>query len=134
MIPSYSSSLEGSSLDGESLIFSCSHLLFSYYESSFFFFVESTESNHFLLAHIPQMNESHHPGRQFKVAITTSAFFTSSFTASRCSLIWETLVTAWSLHSGCSHSSIGFSESCFDLCSSLQMAWLRNKKHLFRFL
>ena len=42
-----------------------------YYESSFFFFPESTESNHFLLAHIPWMNESHDPGRPFKVAITT---------------------------------------------------------------
>ena len=82
----------GISLDGESLIFSFSHLLFSYYESSFFFFPESAESNHFLLAHIPHMNESYDPGRPFKVAITTSTFFTSSFTASSCSLIWETLV------------------------------------------
>ena len=69
MSPFYSSSLEGSSLDGESLIFSCSHLLFSYYESSFFLcvlFPESTESNHFLLAHFPRMNESHDPRRPFK--------------------------------------------------------------------
>ena len=83
--------LEGFSLDGESLIFSFSHILFSYYESSFILcvlFPESTESNHFLLAHIPRMNESHDPGRPFKVA----AFFTFSFTASSCSLIWETLV------------------------------------------
>ena len=58
---------------------------FSSYESSFFFFPDSTESNHFLLAHIPRINESHDPGRPFKVAITTSAFFTSSFTASSCS-------------------------------------------------
>ena len=36
MIPSYSSSLEQSSLNHESLIFGCSHLLFSYYEPSFF--------------------------------------------------------------------------------------------------
>ena len=43
-------------LDGESLIFSWSHILFSYYESSFFFFLESAKSNHFLLAHIPCMN------------------------------------------------------------------------------
>ena len=78
----------------ESLIFSCSHLLFSCYESSFFLcalFPKSAEGNHFLLAHIPLMNESH-PGRPFKVAITTSAFFTSFFTALSCSLIWETLV------------------------------------------
>ena len=34
--------------------------------------------NHFLLEHIPWMNEFHDPGRPFKVAITTSAFFTSS--------------------------------------------------------
>ena len=77
---------------GESLIFSCSHFLFSYYESSLFFFPESVESNHFLLAHIPCMNESHDPGRPFKVAITTSAFSTSSSTATSCFLIWETLV------------------------------------------
>ena len=74
----YSSSLEGSPLDGESFIFSCSHLLFSYYELSFFFFPESAESNHFLLAHVPRMNESHDHGRPFKVAITTSAFSASS--------------------------------------------------------
>ena len=71
----------------ESLIFSCSHILFSYYESSFFFFPEFAESNQFLLAHIPWMNESHDPGKPFKVAITTS-----SSTATSCSLIWETLV------------------------------------------
>ena len=45
-------------------------------------FPESTEGNHFLSIHIPWMNESHGLGRLFKVAITTSAFFTSSFTAS----------------------------------------------------
>ena len=76
-----------SCVDCESLIFSCSHLLFSSYESSFFFFPESVESKHFLLAHIPRMNESRDPGRPFKEAITTSVFFTSSFTASSCSLI-----------------------------------------------
>ena len=53
----------------------------SYYESSFFFFLESVESNHFLLAHIPLMNESHDPGRPFKVVITISSFSTYSFTA-----------------------------------------------------
>ena len=90
---SYSSSLEGSSLDGEILIFSCSHLLFSYYESSFFFFFPKfVESNHFLLAHVLQMNESHDPGRPFKVVIKTSTFCTSSSIASGCSLIWDTLV------------------------------------------
>ena len=92
MCPSYSSSLEGSSLDGEHLIFSCSHLLLSYYELRFFFFRESTERNQFLLAHIPWMNESYVPERTFKVVITTSEFSTSSYTASSCSLIWETLV------------------------------------------
>ena len=93
---SYSSSLEVSSLDGESLIFSCSHLLFSYSKSSFFFlcmlFPESVESNHFLLAHIPRMNESHDLVRPFKVVITISTFSTSSSITSSCSLIWETLV------------------------------------------
>ena len=76
----------------KSLIFKCFHLLFL----SFFFlwvlFLESIESNHLLLAHIPHMNEFHDPGRPFKVAITTFAFFTSSFTASSCSwferLLW----------------------------------------------
>ena len=34
--------------------------------------------NHFLLEHIPWINEFHNPGRPFKVAITTSAFFTAS--------------------------------------------------------
>ena len=34
--------------------------------------------NHFLLEHIPWMNEFHDPGRPFKVAITTSSFFTAS--------------------------------------------------------
>ena len=72
---SYFSLLEGSSLDGESLIFSCSHLLFSYYESRFFLcalYPESAEGNHFLLEHIPRMNESHDPGRIFNVVITIS--------------------------------------------------------------
>ena len=67
----------------------------SYYESSFFLcalFLESVESNHFLLAHIPRMNESHDPRRPFKVVITTSAFSTASSTATSFSLIWETLV------------------------------------------
>ena len=48
-------------------------LLFSYYESNFFLcalFPESVEGNHFLLAHIPQMNESHDLWRPFKVVIT----------------------------------------------------------------
>ena len=87
---SYSSSLEGSSLDGESLILNFSHLLLSYYESRFILcvlFPESAESNQFVLAHIPGMNESHDPGRPFKVVITTFSFSTSSSTASRCSLI-----------------------------------------------
>ena len=50
------------------------------------------ESNHFLLEHIPWMNESHDPGRPFKVFITTFVFSTSSSTSSCCSLIGETLV------------------------------------------
>jgi len=61
---------------------------FSSYETSFFFFPKSVESNYFLLAHILCMNESHDPGRPFKVAITTSAFSTSSSTASSCSAFW----------------------------------------------
>ena len=61
---------------------------FSSYELSFFFFPKSTESNHFLLAYILRMNESHDPGRPFKVAITTSAFSASSSTTSRCSGFW----------------------------------------------
>ena len=74
--------LEGSSLNRESLIFSCSHLLYSYYESIFFLcalFPESAKSNHFLPAHIPRMNESHDPRRPFKVVIIVSY---SSSTAS----------------------------------------------------
>ena len=55
-------------------------------------FPEPAESNHFLLTHIPWMNESHDPRRPFKVVITTSAFSTSSSTTSSCSFIWETLV------------------------------------------
>ena len=47
--------------------------------SSFFFFPKSIESNYFLLAHILCMNESHDPGRPFKVAITTSAFWIFTF-------------------------------------------------------
>ena len=68
--PSYSSSLEGYSLNCESLIFSFFHFLFYYYESIFFLcalFPESVEGNHFLLTHIPWMNESHDLGRPFKV-------------------------------------------------------------------
>ena len=87
---SYSSSLEGSSFDGEIFIFSCSHIIFSYYELSFFLcvlFLESDETNHFLLEHIPLINESHDPRRPFKAVSTTSAFSTSSFVASSCSLI-----------------------------------------------
>ena len=60
-----------------------------------------SESNHFLLAHIPWMSESNDPGRPFKVTITTSTFFTSSLA--------------------------GFLRSYFDLCSSLQIACLRNQ-------
>ena len=48
-------------------------------EMSFFLFLESTKSNHFLLAHIPHMNESHDHGRPFS---------TSSSTASRCYALW----------------------------------------------
>ena len=40
-------------------------------------FTKSAESNHFLLEHIPWMNKFHDPRRPFKVAITTSTFFTS---------------------------------------------------------
>ena len=47
----------------------------------------SAESNHFLLENIPRMNESHDPGRPFKVAITTSSSIATS-----CCLIWQTLV------------------------------------------
>ena len=86
---SYSSSLEGSSLNGDSLIFNfLPSFFFSSYETSFFFFQESTESNHLLLAHIPHMNESHDHGRPFKVAITTFAFSASYSTASRCYAFW----------------------------------------------
>ena len=55
--------------------FQLHHLLFSYYESSFFLcvlFPDSTEGNHFLLAHIPRMNETHDLGSPFKVVITIS--------------------------------------------------------------
>ncbi len=65
------------------------------------------ESNHFLLAYVLRMNESHDPGRSFKVAITTSAFFTSSFTSSIC-----------------------FLRSSSDVCSFLQLAWSRNQTSL----
>ena len=43
-------------------------------------FLESTESNHFLLAHIPRMNNSHDFGRPFKVIITIS--YSSSIASS----------------------------------------------------
>ena len=62
------------------------------------------ESNQFLLAYILFMNGSHDPGRPFKVAITTSAFFTSS--------------------------SICFLGSSSDVCSFLQIAWSRNQTSL----
>ena len=93
-----------------------------------FFFLELAESNHFLLAHIPHMNESHDHGRPFKVVITISALSTSSSTASSCSLIWDTLVnTVWSLHSGSSHSLTGSSKSSSDLWSFLQIIYLGNQ-------
>ena len=47
-----------------------------YYESSFFLcalFPEFVEGNHFLLAHIPRMNESHDLGSPFKVVIKISS-------------------------------------------------------------
>ena len=69
------------------------------------------ESNHFLLAYILRMNRSHDPRRPFKVAITTSAFFTSSFTSSIC-----------------------FLRSFFDVCSFLQIAWSRNQTSLSLYL
>ena len=65
------------------------------------------ESNHFLLAYILRMNGSHDPGRPFKVAITTSAFFTYSFISSIC-----------------------FLRSYFDACYFLQIAWSRNQTSL----
>ena len=37
--------------------------------------ISRAESNHLLLVYILHMNESHDPGRPFKVAITTSAYF-----------------------------------------------------------
>ena len=37
-----------------------------------------------LMSHISRMNESHDPGRPFKVVITTSTFSTSSSTTSGC--------------------------------------------------
>ena len=65
------------------------------------------ESNHFLLAYILRMNESHDSGMPFKVDITTSAFFTSSFTSSIC-----------------------FIRSSSDVCYFLQIAWSRNQTSL----
>ena len=122
---------EGTSLDGEGLIFNCSHLLFSYYESRFFFFPESAESNHFLLAHIPCMNESHDPGKPFKLAITNSTFSTSSSIATSYSLIWETLVKYDCMVSafGSSHSLTIFSKSYSNLCSPLQITWSKNQTY-----
>ena len=55
-------------------------------------FPESDEGNHFLLEHIPWMNESHDFRSTFKVVIISPAFSNSSSTASSCSLISETLV------------------------------------------
>ena len=76
-------------LNGESLILNfLPYFFFSSYETSFFFFPESIESNHFLLAHIPHMNESHDHGRPLKVAITTYAFSASSSIASICYAFW----------------------------------------------
>ena len=51
-------------------------LLFSYYESRFFLcslFLDFTEGNHFLLAHIPWMNESHDLGRCNTPVLTSFA-------------------------------------------------------------
>ena len=45
-------------LDGDILMFNCTPLLFSSYDSSFFFFPKFVESNHFLLEHIPWMNST----------------------------------------------------------------------------
>ena len=105
-----------SSLKGESLIFNLlPSFFFSSYETSFFFFLKSTKSNHFLLAHIPCMNESHDHGRPFKVAMTTSGFSASSSTASRCYAFW--IFTFFNY----------FLKSIFELCSYLQIAWSRNQ-------
>ena len=82
--------------------------LLPYYSSPL---MSRVESNHFLLAYILPMNGSHDPGRPFKVAITTSAFFTSSFT-----------------------SSIWFLGSSSDVCSFLQIAWSRNQTSLSVYL
>ena len=118
MRSSYSSSIDGSSLDGESLIFSCSHLLFSSDESRFFFFSKFAEINHFLLAHILRMNKSHDPERPFKVAITTSIlqFFFYRFKMF-CILDLHILQL--------------FSQSHLsDLSSYLQISWSRNQTYL----
>ena len=73
--------------------------------------MSQAERNYFLLAYIIRMNESHDFGRPFKVAITTSSFFTSSFTSSIC-----------------------FLRSSFDVCSFLQIDWLRNQTSLLMYL
>ena len=43
------------------------------------------------------------------------------------SSIWETLMTAWSLHSISSLPSTGFLRSYSDLCYFLQITWSRNQ-------
>ena len=110
---------------------------FSYYESSFFLcalFPESAESNHFLLAHIPWMNESHDPGRPFKVVITTSAFSTSSSTTSSCSLIWETLVKYDSMVSAFFIFFNWFLEVIFRFMFFPSNSLVKESKNLFRCL
>ena len=59
---------------------------------------EYGESNQFLLEHIPWMNEFHNPGRPFKVAITTSAFFTASSCSWFERLLWLHGICILDLH------------------------------------
>ena len=85
-------------LNGERLIFNLlPSFFFSSYETSFFFFPESTESNHFLLAPIPHMIMGGH------------------------SLLLLLLLQDV-MHSGSSHSSAVFSNPSSKLCSYIQIA------------
>ena len=75
---------------------------FSYYEPSFILcvlFLESIESNHFLLEHIPRMNESHDPGRPFNMVITILRWIRgySRIEFFIFPLIWEILFELWDI-------------------------------------
>ena len=108
---SYSSSLEGSSLNGESLIFNCSHLL------PLFLLVELKVITYFWHTFFSWMNPMIMGGH-------------SRWLSPLLHSLLLLLPLQDVMHSGSSHSSTVFSNPSSELCSYLQISWSRNQTYL----